>query len=83
MPIGGLIKLPISMVHPTDVDDGKVSMTNEPIEIYQENKSRKIYTYDGNHRYFDKERDLIKRLGFDHIDEELVEFKKVKNDKPW
>ena len=83
LPYGSLIKLPISMIHPTDVDDGKDSMTDEPTEIYREDKSRKLYIYDGNHRYHDGEKDLTKRLGYDHRDEELIEFKKVKNDKPW
>ena len=82
LPIGGLIKLPISMVHPTDVDSG-FSTTDGPSEIYREDSSGKIFIYDGNKRYFLNEKKLSKEFGFENIDKYPVEFKKVKNDKPW
>ena len=83
LPIGELIKLPSSKIHPTDVDDGKSIMTDGPIEVYQEDKTGKLFIYDGNHRFFEKEAELISRLGYKNKDNELIEVKKVINDKPW
>lgn len=82
LPVGSNIQIPLSKINPTDVDDGKESMTDELIQVYQEKGSNRLFIYDGNHRFFQKEKDLYREFGKDAADK-LIEVKKVINDKPW
>lgn len=82
-PLGSLVKLPISKIYPTDNNDGHLVMTDGPIEVYKEDGTNKLFVYDGNHRFFEKEAELIIKYGFQNRDREPIEVKKVKNDKPW
>ena len=83
LPVGNLIKIPVSHIHPTDPNDGRKSMTDGPIKVYQEKNTNKLFIYDGNHRFYDKEMELIMKLGYENRDNEPIEVEKVINDKPW
>ena len=85
LPIDGVIELPFSKINPSDVDDGKCSYTTGPIEVYRDPKFGKIYILDGNHRYFQKELDLIMEKGYENVDrdKETITTRKVVKDVPW
>jgi len=77
LPFGGHMKLPMSMITPITVDDYKNSDTNGPVDVFK--KDDKIYLDDGNHRYFDKKRELFIQNGYKEPDlnKVMMEIKKV------
>lgn len=77
LPFNGYMKLPMSMLTPVTVDDYKKSETEGPLQVFT--KKDIIYIDDGNHRYFDKKRELFAQNGYKEPDlsKTLMEVKKV------
>jgi len=78
LPLGQFMYLPMSMLHPITIDDYKDSHTDGPLEVFR--KGEKIFIDDGNHRYFTKQRDLIKESGSKEPDYNKVMMKIIKVD---
>lgn len=86
LPIGELIKIPISKIVRSDVDDGRKSYETGPIEVYMETKTWRPCILNGNHRLAEEVDRLSKEkggYGNVNFDEETMEVKKVKKDVPW
>jgi hypothetical protein len=85
--VGEIMKIPLSKLSPTSIDDFTSSHTPGPIEVYSLKKVvkgqtiTKIHIADGNHRYFDQLRygkKIAREAGINFNPEtELVEVKKI------
>lgn len=68
LPVGSIMELPISFLNPIIIDDWTSSHTVGDIEVYRSSKSGKINIDDGNHRYFDRKRNLLLGNNFQEPD---------------
>ncbi len=84
LPMGGYIKLPLSMVNSITIDDWKSPHTDGLMEVFK-NKSGKIYIDDGNHRYFELIRKLRKENNYQEPDlsKVMVKVRKVYPINSW
>ncbi len=57
LPFNGHMQLPMSMLSPIIIDDFKSSETEGPIQVFA--KKDIIYIDDGNHRFFERKRELL------------------------
>lgn len=66
LPFNGQMKLPMSMLTSVTIDDYKSSETEGPIQVFA--KKDIIYIDDGNHRFFEKKRELLAQNGYKEPD---------------